>query len=137
MADKYYLLSKDVGDGPYLIGELSKHANNQYGFKYLIKGEKFPKWFMQLPRMASIKKTYSSNETLYYLIFRIVPEEESWQASILMKQFDLDAYDPWTILESLIEQHEQINPDEAPLCDSHQFFYIYKEIPENANRFDK
>ena len=136
MAKRYYLLSKDIGDGPYLIGELSHPDYGEYQFRYMIDGERFPRWFMQLPRMRDTKKVYGTRETLHLIIYRIVPQEGTWEAGILLNQFPDTHYDEWDLLELLLEQHERYRADDSPMCDSHQLFYFYKEIPKNANRFD-
>ncbi|MCL2631848.1 MAG: hypothetical protein FWD45_01995 [Coriobacteriia bacterium] len=135
MSDKYYLMSKDIGDGPYLIGELTRTANSEYQFRYLIKGSRFPHWFMQIPRMNEIDKTYQTREVLGYILYRVVPEEDEWAADVLMQQNNITSYDEWTILESLIAQHERYRTDNSPLSDSQQLFYFYKEVPENAHTF--
>ena len=136
MADSYYLLSKDTGDGPYLLGILMRLGEDEYEFKYLIKGDRFPHWFMQIPRLGDISRVYKTQEVLHYIIYRVVPEDDEWAAEVIMKNNGLRYYDEWTILELLINQHAQHMPHEQPLCDSHQLFYFYSEIPKNANRFD-
>ena len=136
MADKYYLMSKDIGDGPYLIGEMLRLEPGEYRFRYLINGNRFPQWFMQMPGLRDISKTYGSRETLHMIIYRLVPQENSWEAGILMRQNGISEYDEWELLESLIEQHEYYKAHPAPLCDSHQLFYLYTEIPHHTNRFD-
>ena len=136
MADRYYLMSKDIGDGPYLIGELTRPESGEYRFRYLIDGSAFPAWFMQLPGLRDISKTYGTRETVHLIIYRIVPQEHSWEAGILMRQVGVSDYDEWDLLEFLIKQHERYRADSTPLCDSHQLFYLYSEIPPNANRFD-
>jgi len=56
--EKYFLLSKDIGDGPYLLGELTRLSKGEYEFTYMIKGGEFPEWFMSIPGMETIAKTY-------------------------------------------------------------------------------
>ena len=136
MADRYYLMSKDTGEGPYLIGELTRLRKDEYQFKYSIKGTEFPRWFMRIPRMGDIGKTYGTQEVLYYILYRIVPEEGEWAADVLMEQNNMQSYNEWELLESLINQHLLHKVDTQPFCDSHQLFYFYPEIPKNANRFD-
>ena len=107
-----------------------------YKFRYMIKGTQFPEWFMQIPRLGDMQKVYDTREVLHYIIFRVVPEDGEWAADVIMKQYGLSKYDEWVILETLIEQHKRYKLDVQPLCDSHQLFYFYSEIPGNARRFD-
>ena len=136
MAERYYLLSKDTGDGPHLMGEMTRLAQGEYEFKYLIKGTKFPYWFMQIPRMPEIEKTYKTLEVLHYIIYRVVPESDGWAAEVLMKENGILDFDEWILLELLLEQHSVHMDDSQPLCDSHQLFYFYETIPDNAKRYD-
>ena len=135
MAEQYYLMSKDTGDGPYLIGKLMRLGKNKYRFEYMTKGKTLPQWFMQIPRLAEIK-SYDTREVLHYIIYRCVPEQGEWAADILMKHHGIKEYDEWTLLETMIAQHRNIKIDDQPYSDSHQLFYFYSEIPTNANRYD-
>ena len=136
MADRYYLLSKDIGDGPYLMGLLTRPNKGEYQFRYMISGTDFPEWFMEIPHMEDIDKTYGTQFVQHLILYRMVPAEGTWGADILMKQSGVSEYDEWEMLESLIVQHELYKINDAPLCDSHQLFYFYEEIPAHANRFD-
>ena len=137
MAEKYYLMSKDTGNGPYLMGELKRLGKGEYQFRYLINGGRFPQWFMQIPRLGEISRVYGTQEALYYIIHRLVPEKGSWEAGILMKQNGVAKYDEWDLLESLVASHEQYKVGKPPLCDSHQLFYLYSIIPSHAKRYDQ
>ena len=136
MVERYYLMSKDLGDGPHLIGELSRLRKDEYQFRYMISADQFPQWFMQIPRFWDIRRTYETEEVMWLIINRLVPSEGSWAADALMQQNGIEQYDEWDLLESLIEQYEQYQLDTQPLCDSHQLFYFYKQIPANAHRYD-
>ncbi|MCL2044965.1 MAG: hypothetical protein FWG88_01080 [Oscillospiraceae bacterium] len=136
MPDKYYLMSKDTGSGPHLIGQLSRLGKGEYEFKYLINATAFPHWFMQIPRLPDITKTYRSQEVLYYILYRVVPESDEWAAEVLMNEYGLKNYDEWTILELLINQHLIDKMDGQPLSDSQQLFYFYSEIPSNAHTYN-
>lgn len=136
MAEKYYLLSKDTGDGPYLIGELERLDRREYRFRYLIKGDVFPEWFMYIPGMGSVGYPYQSRTALQHIIHRLVPEGGSWAAGLLMRQCGVGEYDEWELMVALIEQHKLHSADGIPLGDSHQLFYLYEEIPAQANRYD-
>ena len=119
-----------------MIGEIQRPQKGEYQFRYLIRGERFPEWFLQIPGMRDIRRTYGTRETLAYIIYRIVPEEGSWAAGALMGCHGLEVYDAWAILESLIAQHMRYGLDAQPFCDSHQIFYFYPEIPADAHRYD-
>ena len=136
MADRYYLLSKDTGDGPSLIGELRRLRRGDYQFRYMIRGDRFPEWYLQIPGLRDIHQLYGSRESKMCILHRVVPEEESWAADVMMKQHAFHAYDEWDMLEALIVQHGRYENDPLPLCDSHKIFYFYKEIPDDANRYD-
>lgn len=134
--DKYYLLSKDIGDGPYLMGDLSRLAKGVYTFKYMIKGDKFPEWFMSIPGMEIIDKLYETEEVKNKIIHRVTPREGTWLATQLMIQNKVPVYDEWNLLESQMAVHERLKIDKYPLSDSHEIFYFYKEIPKRVNRYD-
>ena len=134
--DKYYLLSKDVGDGPYLMGELKRLSKNEYQFQYLIKGDKFPEWFMKIPGMDDLTKVYETKEVKDKIIHRVTPREGTFHAIGMMKQNNVSKYDEWILLESQMALHEKYKTDKFPMSDSHQIFYFYPEIPRRVNRFD-
>ena len=138
MADRYYLLSKDTGGGPSLIGELRRLRRGDYQFRYMLRGDRFPEWYLQIPGLRDIHQLYGSREARRFILHRVVPEEESWAADVLMQQHAIKGYDEWDMLEALIVQHAQYEneSDPLPLCDSNQIFYFYREIPEDANRYD-
>ena len=136
MSEYYYLLSKDIGDGPHLIGQLTRSGKGQYQFRYMFRDPGFPHWFMRIPRMADSQKLYTNQEVLNGILLRAVPEQGEWAASLLMKQNGIAEYDEWALLESMIELHRRLGFDRQPFCDSHQQFYFYSEIPDNARRYD-
>ncbi|MCL1912553.1 MAG: hypothetical protein FWG10_01390 [Eubacteriaceae bacterium] len=137
MAEKYYLMSKDTGNGPCLMGELQRLGKGEYQFRYLVEGGMFPEWFMQIPGMGDISRVYSTKEALYYIINRLVPEEGSWEAGVLMGQNGIAEFDEWDLLESLVAMHGQYQAGKPPLCDSHQLFYFYPSIPDHAKRYGR
>jgi len=136
MADRYYLLSKDVGDGAYLLGELARIAKGEYRFNYMINGTDFPQWFMQIPGMSDLEKTYETEEVKDRIIHRVTPRFGSTNALDMMAQNGLHEYDEWDLLESQISLHEKYRTDRYPLSDSHQIFYFYSEMPRRVNRYD-
>jgi hypothetical protein len=135
--DKYYLLSKDTGNGPYLIGELKRISESEYQFKYMIKGDNFPEWFMHIPGMDDINKLYETEEVKNKIIHRVTPRKGSVNAIDMMKQNGLDVYDEWDLLESQMVLHEQYKADKFPLSDSHKIFYFYPELPMWVNKYDE
>jgi hypothetical protein len=137
MLNKYYLLSKDIGDGPYLLGELVRLSRGEYSFRYMIKGNRFPEWFMEIPEMRDMGRIYDTEEVKNFIIHRITPRESTWLANELMKQNGITIYDEWDILESQMETHDKYKVDKYPLSDSHEHFYFYPEIPRRVNRYDQ
>ena len=127
MVERFYLKSKDIGEGASLIGELIRLKKGEYRFRYLLHGDRFSDWFVQIPGFRDIHRTYESQEVKRYIIHRIVPVEGTWAAAAIMSQHGLRAYDEWDILVTLADQHEQYQLDKQPLCDSHELFYLYKE----------
>ena len=136
MADTYYLMSKDTGDGPHLIGALKQLRKGDYQFRYMIRGDRFPAWFLQIPGFRDVSRIYGTQEVTRWIMNRLVPVEGAWAADIVMKQNNIKKYDPWALLESLVAQYARCGISDMPLCDSHQLFYFYNAIPANANRYD-
>jgi hypothetical protein len=134
MAGKYYLMAKDIGNGPYLMGELIQIGIGKYQFSYMIGADSFPEWYMVIPGMNDLGRTYGTDEVKEHILGCLIPESGSWGADIMMKQFGVAEYDEWALLESLIAQHERLGSDGIPLCDSHQMFYFYPEMPANAKK---
>jgi len=134
--EKYFLLSKDIGDGPYLLGELVRLSKGEYEFRYMIKGDKFPQWFMAIPGMEDIAKTYGTDEVKDRIIHQVTPRRSTWLAGQLMKQNNVPEYDEWELLESQLALYDKRKTDKYPLGNSHQNFYFYKEIPGKVNRYD-
>jgi len=55
MTNKFYILSKDLGDGPHLMGVLERLDGLTYTFKYLLKGEPTEEqWFLKIPGFNDI-----------------------------------------------------------------------------------
>jgi hypothetical protein len=136
MIEKYYLLSKDTGQGPNLIGLLERIDKDVYSFKYMIKGEKFPEWFMKIPGLDDINATYGTEDVKKNIIYRVTPRQGTELAVRLMKQNDVPVYDEWDLLRSQIAVHDKYKSDIFPLSDSHQIFYFYDKIPRKVNRYD-
>ena len=136
MPNKYYLLSKDTGDGAHLIGELERIVKGEYRFSYLISGAVFPEWFMQIPGMPDMGKVYGTDEVKEKIIHRVTPRSGSKNALDMMAQNCVPEYDEWDLLESQMRLHEKYKTDRYPLSDSHQIFYFYPEIPQRVNRYD-
>ena len=130
MAEKYYLKSKDVGEGAYLIGELVRLAKGEYRFRYMLPGDRFPDWYVQIPGFRDTRRIYETQEVKRYIIHRIVPDEGTWAARVIMAQNGITAYDEWDILVALIDQHALYQFGSQPLSDSHELFYFYSTIHE-------
>jgi len=133
MGDRYYLLSKDVGDGPYLIGELCREGADDYSFRYMIDRPEFPQWFMEIPGMSGIRRTYGTDEVLQCVLHRVVPNAGTRLAQIYKEDLGLESDHPWEMLEALIKRWEGVRTTKYPLSDSHDKFFFYEEIPGGAN----
>lgn len=136
MADRYYLLSKDTGEGPHLMGELTRVSKGEYSFRYMISGEEFPEWFMKIPGMSDLRKIYGTEEVKDKIIHRVTPREGTKNALGMMEQNGVPEYDEWVLLESQMALHDSLRTDKYPLSDSHQIFYFYPEMPRRVNRYD-
>ena len=136
MADRYYLLSKDTGEGAHLLGELVRVAKGEYRFSYMICGDAFPEWFMKIPGMPDLTRIYDSDAVKECIIHRVTPRAGTVNASDMMVQNGLGEYDEWELLESQIKLYDKLKTDRYPLSDSHQIFYFYSEIPKRVNRYD-
>ena len=134
--DRYFLLSKDTGQGAYLIGLLTRTAKGEYTFEYMINKPEFPEWFMKIPGMDDLNKVYNTDEVKKLIIHRVTPREGTFLASILMKEHNVSVYDEWDLLELQMSIHNKYKPDIFPLSDSHQIFYFYEDIPKKVNRYD-
>lgn len=138
MADIYYLCTKDIGDGPHLIGKLEKLSEDEYQFQYMINADKFPEWFIYIPEMDNIHKVYKKDDTWKYIIRRMVPEKDTFQSKVFEEQFNLSSkdYNEWKYLELAIDFYDTVKGDKFPLCDSHEIMYFYKELPKKVHRYD-
>ena len=136
MRDRYYLCSKDIGDGPYLLGELTRDGDREYSFRYMIKGSKFPEWFMSIPGMENVDEVYGTEKVLDCIIHRVTPREGTTNAGILMRYNNVPVYDEWDLLESQMAAYDRCKKTKFPLSDSHELFYFYSEIPRKVNRYD-
>jgi len=136
MASEYYLLSKDTGEGPYLLGKLTRVGRGEYSFKYMINSDMFPMWFMKIPGMDDLHRTYSTEEVKNKIIHRVTPRKNSVNALDMMEQNGVLEYDEWVLLESQMKLHDIYKTDKYPLSDSHQIFYFYSELPRRVNRYD-
>jgi hypothetical protein len=133
---QFYLLSKDCGDDPHLIGVLKRLGRSEYSFQYLIKADKFPEWFMWLDGFDEIGKVYESEEAKA-LIHWVVPRPEKLPAMWFQKTYDVPVYDEWLLLCKIADFHNKTNKwDNYPISDSHERIYFNEEVPRGANRYN-
>ncbi|MCL1802823.1 MAG: hypothetical protein FWG30_04170 [Eubacteriaceae bacterium] len=132
MANKYFLMSKDIGNGPLAIGELERIGIRKYRFSYSAdKGDQHT-WLTLIPGLDSNSPGYSNRKVKKSIFGRLIPKKGTWRAKKLSEQFGIAKYNEWDLLECLINQHEALGYSDLPLCDSHQIFYIYKQLPAKA-----
>ncbi|MDR0920154.1 MAG: hypothetical protein LBM93_13065 [Oscillospiraceae bacterium] len=135
MADKYYIISKDIGDGGHLMGLLERLGYDEYSFKYLIKGDTFPYWFMEIPNLSDIHKVYGTDEVKRHILARMVHDEGTLASKWMMEQNGITKYNYWDIFESQMRVY--IPNDKYPFHDSHKIMYFYQEMPPwRVNRYD-
>lgn len=137
MANKYYLCSKDIFDGPHLIGELRRTAGGDYEFNYMISGEKFPDWFMMIPGFENLHEVYSGEKVLRGIIGLCVPQETHPGIRDFLKTYEMTEYNPWEMLVAMIDRQKRMAINKQPLCDSHERIYFYEEMPERVHRYDQ
>ena len=139
--DYYYLMTKDIGNGPHLIGKLERIDKDNYQFHYMIKSDKFPNILVHIPDMDDTHKLYDTQETWHGIMRRIVPKEGSWACKAIMKEHNLDIekYNVWDFLVYLAGFHARLMARahiRRPFHDPYEKFYFYKEIPKRCYRYD-
>lgn len=138
----YYIMTKDVGAGPHLIGKLTRLSNVDYQFEYMIAGDKFPNIMTHIPDMDDIHKVYNTDETWNGIMRRVVVSKDSTQCKTFEEFYGLDheKYNQWDYLERNIKTWEMIcenNYMRVPFGDPYERIYFYKEIPGRCFRYDK
>ena len=72
LSNFYYIMSKDIGVGPELIGKLERLSKDDYQFHYLFGNkDKFPNIFVHIPDMDDTQKIYNTQETWLGIMRRI------------------------------------------------------------------
>ena len=138
MADFYYIMTKDIGVGPELIGKLERLSKEDYQFHYMFGNlTKFPNIVVHIPDMDDTQKIYNTQETWHGIMRRIVPSKGSYASEVILKQHGLDKnkYNAWDYLD-YIYQFVQNLTTETPLHDGYERIYFYKEIPKRVIRYD-
>ena len=134
----YYIMSKDIGVGPELIGKLERLSKDDYQFCYLFGDKKeFPNIIVHIPDMDDPQKIYNTQETCHGIMRRVVPSKESFAFEAICKAHNLDPnnYNPWDYLD-YIYQFVQSVTNGLPLHDGYERIYFYKEIPKDVIRYD-
>ena len=139
----YYIMSKDIGVGPELIGKLERLSKDDYQFRYLFGNkDKFPNIVVHIPDMDDTQKIYNTQETWHGIMRRVVPSKGSCVCEMIFKQhgLDLNKYNPWDYLDYLYQFYSNLVSKshlKTPLHDGYERIYFYKEIPKKVNRYDK
>lgn len=142
MLDYYYIMSKDIGVGPHLIGILERIDRDNYQFRYLIKSNKFPNIIVHLSDMDDTHKIYNTSETWHSIMRRVVPGKDSPQCISIEKEYGLkhEEYNAWDFLDCLYNFHTELMKKanrRLPFHDSYERIYFYKELPRRFFRYDK
>lgn len=141
MANLYYIMTKDIGDGPHLIGKLEKLDRENCQFQYMIKGNDFPYFILHLPNLHDVSKVYNTEETWIGIMSHVVPENGSHACRLIQERHGLDPnrYNVWDFLEYLISFHNDLTKKahiRLPFHDSYERIYFYEEIPRRCYRYD-
>jgi len=134
----YYIMSKDIGVGPELIGKLERLSKDDYQFRYLFGNkDKFPNIIVHIPDMDNTQKIYNTQETWHGIMRRVVPSKESFAFKAICKAHKLDPnkYNTWDYLD-YIYQFVQSITNGSLLHDGYERIYFYKEIPKDVIRYD-
>jgi len=138
MVNKFYILSKDLGDGPHLIGILERLENSEYTFKYLIEKEPSEEmWFLKIPGFNDIGKIYTGDKVKDGIIHRMIPEKDHMFIEGFLNQEDMKEYDEWVLLNKLWERWERTHKvTKYPYHDMKERVFLYKSLPERLHRHD-
>lgn len=142
MNDFYYIMTKDIGVGPHLIGKLERLSKDEYQFQYLIKDKKFPNIMVHIPNMDDTQKIYNTEETWKGIMSRVVPSKDSWACKEIEKEHGLDhsKYNVWDFLDYLYNFHTNLVKKvhrRLPFHDPYERVYFYKELPRRLFRYDE
>lgn len=99
MTDKLYLYSIDWGDGPELIGTITKNGGD-YKFSYANPDN--VKWYQVIKPYTDTHKVYRTN-AVKPLFRRLIPEENDYYTLDYLKQYSMEKYDEWELLTRFVE----------------------------------
>ena len=100
MIDKVYLYSIDWGDGPELIGTITKNGA-EYSFRY--ENPDDVKWYQIIKPYKDTHRTYGTEE-VKSLIRRMVPtDENAYYVPMYLKQYSMTEFDEWELLTRFIQ----------------------------------
>ena len=136
--DFYYIMTKDIGVGPELIGKLERISKDDYQFRYLFGNKKeFPNIVVHIPDMDDTQKIYNTQETWLGIMRRVVPSKGSFACETIFKAHKLDPnnYNVWDYLDYIYQFVQDIT-NGSPLHDGYERIYFYKEIPKQVIRYD-
>ena len=111
MADFYYIMTKDIGVGPELIGKLERLSKEDYQFHYMFGSrDKFPNIVVHIPDMDDTQKIYNTQETWHGIMRRIVPAKGSWVCKTAFEQhgLDMEKYNAWDYLDYIYKFYTYI-----------------------------
>jgi len=134
--ESFYLLTKDLGFGPSLIGILRKSAKNKYEFKYLFSGKQFPEYHFIIDGMPDPNKVYKGEEVYSSIISWFVPMPQTPEASFLESEFGekISLDNQWEFLEKLYN----LNKEHCRILQHpREKYFFYSELPERVNRYDR
>lgn len=136
--DFYYIMSKDIGVGPELIGKLERLSKDDYQFRYLFGNkDKFPNIVVHIPDMDNLQKIYNTQETWLGIMRRVVPSKGTFACEAIYKAHKLNPnnYNAWDYLDYIYQFVQDIT-NGSHLHDGYERIYFYKEIPKQVIRYD-
>ncbi len=134
----YYIMSKDIGIGPELIGKLERISKDDYQFRYLFGNKKeFPNIVVHIPDMDNLQKIYNTQETWLGIMRRVVPSKGTFACEAIYKAHKLNPnnYNAWDYLDYIYQFVQDIT-NGSHLHDGYERIYFYKEIPKQVIRYD-
>ena len=123
--DKFYIMSKDLGGGPYFLGILTRKETS-YSFIY---EEGITKEY-EIPGLPITKRVHLGDSVKTHLIHRIVPEPTHMFIEGFLSQEGMGKYDEWILLNYLWHRFRRNNKQtKYPLHDRKQRTYFYDTLP--------
>lgn len=130
----FYLLTKDLGFGPSLIGILDCSVDNS-SFKYLFGGKDFPEYHFMINGLSDPLKEYKNEEVNKYILSWLIPDKGSKESYYFESYFG-DNFVNKSKCEFLDVLYDFYISKDIHIHHPRETFYLYKELPEKVIRYD-